>query len=125
MLAYACLPRLELKKAKIDREVYVISLASDLRGESNHRPPAVGASNQTLDGLSPDVEAAMKFMVVSVSNIFQLIDKDQPVSLSGDGIVLYPPADPQGMLALHFAVVESDQKARNFGAFLKDRKSVV
>src|SRR5262249_23635437 len=80
---------------------------------------AVGASNQTLKDLTPDVDAAMKVFVVAVSNIFYHIDKDQPVSLSGDGIVLYPPADPNGLLALHVAIVESDKKARNFGAFLK------
>ena len=119
MIAYACLPSLEPRKFKLDREIYVISFASDLRGVSNHRPKAVGASNQTLQDLTPDVDAAMKIFVVAVSNIFYHIDKDQPVSLSGDGIVLYPPADPQGMLALHVAIVESDRKARDFGALLK------
>ena len=61
----------------------------------------------------------MKLFVVAVSNTFHHIDKDQPVSLTGDGIILYPPADPNGMLGLHFAVVESDKKARDVGSVLK------
>jgi len=119
MDAYVCLPSLSLTSAKLDREIYVVSLASDLRGQSNHRPEAVGASNETLKSISPEIEAAMKFAVVAVSNIFHHIDKNQPVSLSGDGIVLYPPADPEGMLALHFAVVESDKGSRDIGQILR------
>lgn len=120
MRVYASLPEVTMKKKGIEqkKEIYVVSLASDLRGESNHRPPAVGANNETLKDISPDIEAAMKFMVVSVSNIFENVTPKQPVSLSGDGIVLYPPADPQGMLALHFAIVESDKKTRNVGKVL-------
>jgi len=110
---------LRLKKAKIDRELYVVAFGSDLRGESNHRPPATGANNITLAGLTPEVEAAMKFFVISASNIFHHIDKDQPVQLGGDGIILYPPNDPQGMLALHVSVIESDAAARNQGKLLE------
>lgn len=113
MRAYASIPALAVREKKINRELYVISFASDLRGESNHRPPAVGASNQTLESLTPAADAAMKFVIAAVSNIFHGIDKNQAVSLSGDGIVLYPPADPNGMLALQFSVIESDKGARD------------
>lgn len=119
MEAFVCLPKLKLTKAKINREIYVVSIGTDLRGESNHRPPAVGSDNETLKKLTPEIQAAMKLAVIAVSNVFHNIDKDQAVSLSGDGIVLYPPADPQGMLALHLAVVESDKGSRDIGKLLK------
>jgi len=118
MNVFVCMPELRLKKAKFNRELYVVSFASDLRGESNHRPPAVGAANKTLASFTPDIESAMKFFVMAASNIFHGIDKDQPPQLGGDGIVIYPPADPQGMLALHISIVESDAGIRNQGKLL-------
>jgi hypothetical protein len=120
MKVYVCMPELGLKKAKVDRELYVVSFASDLRGESNHRPPAVGASNKTLATFTPAIEAAMKFFVIAASNIFHKIDKTQPPQLGGDGIVLYPPADPEGMLALHISIVESDAGARHQAKLLEE-----
>ena len=120
MNAYVCMPELRLKKAKVNREIYVVSFASDLHGESNHRPQAVGAANKTLATFTAEVEAAMKFFVIAASNIFHNIDKDQPPQLGGDGIVLYPPADPEGMLALHVSVVESDAGVRNQGKLLDE-----
>lgn len=51
--------------------------------------------------------------------MFERIRADQPPSLSGDGIVLYPPADPHGMHALHFAIVESDRGTRRAGKVLE------
>lgn len=119
MKVFVCMPELRLKKARLDRELYVVAFASDLRGQSNHRPAATGANNVTLGGFTPELEAAMKFFVVSASNIFHHIDKDQPVQLGGDGIILYPPSDPQGMLALHVSVVESDAGERNRGRLLE------
>jgi hypothetical protein len=115
---YVCMPELRLKKGRFNRELYVVSFASDLRGQSNHRPPAVGASNETLPDSGRDLQAAMKFFVVAASNVFHGIDKDQPPQLGGDGIVLYPPADPEGMFALHVSIVESDAGARNQGKLL-------
>jgi hypothetical protein len=120
MKVFVCLPELRLKKAKFNRELYVVSFASDLRGESNHRPPAVGASNRTLATFTPEIESAMKFFVMATSNIFHGIDKDQPPQLGGDGIVIYPPADPEGMLAIHISVVESDAGIRNQGKLLAE-----
>jgi hypothetical protein len=119
MKVFVCMPELRLKKARLDRELYVVAFASDLRGQSNHRPPATGANNLTLGEFTPEVAAAMKFFVISASNIFHHIDKDQPLQLGGDGIILYPPADPRGMLALHVSVVESDAGARNQGKLLE------
>jgi len=133
MLVYATLPKVTVTKKGIEKkkEIYVLSLASDTHGESNHRALAVGASNETLKNVSTDIEAAMKFVVMSVSNVFTGITAKQPLSLSGDGIVLYPPNDPKGMLALHFVIVESDHGKRNAGRLLdqvfgdKDVKSLL
>jgi len=119
MKAFVCMTELSLKKAKFDRELYVVAFASDLRGKSNHRPTADGANNLTFGGFTPEIKAAMQYFVISASNIFHHIDRNQPVQLGGDGIVLYPPADPQGMLALHVSVVESDAGARNQGKLLE------
>jgi len=119
MNVFVCLPELRLKKAKINREIYVVSFASDLRGQSDDRPPAVGAANQTLTKFTPDLAAAMKFFVIAASNIFHRVNRNQPPQLGGDGIVLYPPADPNGMLALHVTIVESDAGARNQGKLLE------
>ena len=121
MQVYATLPQVKVtgKGWEKNKEIYIISLASDLHGESNHRPYVLGAKNETLTQLSPDIKAAMKFFAVSVSNVFERVRADQPLSLSGDGIVLYPPADPNGMLALHLAVVESDHGTRQAGKILE------
>lgn len=122
MLVYASLPKVYVteKGLEKEKEIYVISLASDLHGESNHRPPVVGASNETLTQVSPGIKAALKFFVMATSNVFERIRADQPLSLSGDGIVLYPPADPKGMLALHFAIVESDRGKRDVGKLFEE-----
>jgi hypothetical protein len=121
MRVYATLPAVSVTKKGVERnkEIYIVSLASDLHGESNHRPLVLGATNETLKDISPTIKTAMKFFAVSVSNVFERIRADQPLSLSGDGIVLYPPADPNGMLALHFAIVESDRGTRRAGKILE------
>jgi len=121
MRVYATLPEVSVtdKGWEKNKEIYVISLASDLHGESNHRPYVVGAKNETLTQISAGIESAMKFFAVAVSNVFERVRADQPLSLSGDGIVLYPPADPKGMLALHFAIVESDHGTRNAGKIIE------
>jgi len=122
MKVYATLPKLHVtsKGTEKSKEIYVISLASDLHGKSNHRPQVVGASNQTLSRLTPGVKSAMEFFAVAVSNVFPRISPKQPLSLTGDGIVLYPPTDPGGMIALHFVIVESDKGKRDVGGFLEN-----
>ena len=122
MRVYVSLPEVHVssKGTEKKKEIYIVSLGSDLRGESNHRPPVVGASNETLGRMTPSIRAAMKFVVVAVSNVFPRISAKQPLSLTGDGIVLYPPpSDPMGMLAIHFVIVESDKGKRDTGGFLE------
>ncbi len=70
----------------------------------------------------PDIATldAMNWVVASVSNVFERIRHDQPPSLSGSGIILYPNLNPKGMLALHLVIVESDQGKRRTGKVLKE-----
>lgn len=121
MQVYATLPEIYVTKKGLEKnkEIYVLSLASDRHGQSNHRPLAVGATNETLVNVSPRIATAMKFFAIAVSSLFVNIRPDQPPSLSGDGVVLYPPSDPKGMLALHFALVESDAGTRDVGSILE------
>lgn len=104
-----------------NKEIYVVSFATDLNPRTKPAiPDVVAAYNETLPNLVPDLakQAALQFITVSVSNIFPRIRQDQPVSLSGSGIILYPPKDPQGLLALHLMVIECDESTRNIGEFL-------
>jgi len=61
----------------------------------------------------------LKWIVASVSNVFHWVRPDQPPSLSGSGIVLYPNLEPKGFLALHLSIVESDAGARSAGKALQ------
>lgn len=104
-----------------NKEIYVIALATDLRGADPARKDVpVAAYNETLANVAPEVQeaAVLQYVIVSVSNVFHRVRPEQPLSLSGSGIILYPNLDPKGMLALHLAVVESDTKKRNLGKTL-------
>ena len=104
-----------------NREIYVLSLAADNRGRDPGRNDVpIAAHNETLANAVPDLgeHAALEYVLCMVSNTFPRIRKDQSVSLSGSGILLYPNLDPKGMLALHMVVVESDQKTRDLGRTL-------
>jgi hypothetical protein len=106
-----------------NKEVYVLALATDLRGADPGRNDGpVAAYNETLPNVAPEIRgaAAMEWVVLSVSNVFTRVRPDQPVSLSGSGIILYPNLDPQGMLALHLVVVESDASTRDLGRILSE-----
>jgi len=56
---------------------------------------------------------------VFCSEIFHRVRVDQPLSLSGSGILVYPPADPGHYLGLYLAVMESDEGARSAAEILK------
>jgi len=117
MQVYASLPKITVLKGggESRKEIYVMSFAADLNSRVKKRQPAVGAANETIDRLTPE---GSEFFVLSVSNVFEGIKNRVPLSLSGDGVVLYPPRDPKGMLGLYFAVVESDRGTREVGALL-------
>jgi hypothetical protein len=57
---------------------------------------------------------------MSVSNVHERVTPEYEVSLSGSGIILYPPLDPQGFLGATVFVIESDQKTRDIGKLLGD-----
>jgi hypothetical protein len=103
------------------KEIYVLGLAADLRASGTSAPELVAAYNETLPNVVPDVMklSALQWVVASVSNLFERVRPEQPVSLSGSGIILYPNLDPNGMLALHFVIVECDEGKRNLGKTLK------
>ena len=118
-----CIPELQIlgKSVERKREIYVIGLATDNRGKDPKRGEApIAAYNETLANVAPEVQkaAVLQYALISVSNIFPRIRKDQKISLSGSGILIYPNLDPMGMLATHFVVVESDAGTRNLGNML-------
>ena len=104
-----------------EKEIYVLGLSTDLRGADSTRKDApIAAYNETIANVAPAVQeaAALQWVVAAVSNVFPHVRPDQPVSLSGSGILLYPNLDPMGMLAVHFVVVESDAGKRDVGNIL-------
>ncbi len=105
-----------------NKEIYVISFAADLNITGKPKmSDVIAAYNETLPNVVPSLqnEAALQYLLVSVSNTFTRIRPDQPVSLSGSGILLYPNFDPKGLLASHFIIVESDQETRDISKLLK------
>lgn len=104
------------------KEIYVIGLAADLNPETRSGgDECVGALNETLAAIMPNRQnlGALKWIVASVSNVFNWVRPDQAPSLSGSGIVLYPNLDPKGFLALHLSIVESDAGKRRSGETLE------
>ena len=116
------IPRLGVKKGGRERnkEVYVLSFSSDENNRGHTVSDVIAAQNETMPHVWPAGKAALlsRFVHVAASNTFQRIRPDQPVSLSGSGIILYPNLNPEGMLANHFVVLECDQGTRNVGALL-------
>ena len=115
-------PELGVRPGGVERnkELYVIGLAADLRGRDNREQAFFAAQNETLPNVFPQASAmdAFQWVFVSASNLFQRVRPDQPASLSGSGIILYPNLDPKGMLGIHLVVVESDQGTRDLGQLL-------
>ena len=116
------IPRLGVKRGgwEKNKEVYVLSFASDENLQRPKLPDVIASHNETLPNVVPEVakQALMDYVLVAVSNTFQRIRPDQPLSLSGSGILLYPNLDPGGMLVSHFVVMEDDQDQRNLGGLL-------
>lgn len=118
------IPRLGVKRGGFEKrkEIYVMSFTSDLNKSPGARlPDVIAANNETLPNVVPKIQdqALLRFVLMAVSNTFQRIQPDQPVSLSGSGILLYPNLDPKGLLASHFVVVEDDEGKRNLGKMLE------
>ena len=117
------IPHLAVKPAGFERnkELYVLSFTSDGNNTGSSKlPELIAAYNETLPNVLPGIQkqALMQYVLMAVSNTFHHITPDQPVSLSGSGILLYPNLDPNGMLDTHFVVVEDDQGKRDLGRML-------
>ncbi len=108
------LKKLKLKKfgtLEVRNEVYVVSLAMDLSGTGQNIEP----DGETGQLLSDGFRAFNKYAVVSVSPLFHGIRRDEELPLIGDGLLLYGPKDPEGKIALHMAIMESDADHRGIG----------
>lgn len=108
-----------------NKELYVLSFAVDgnpVADQAATMKHLIGANNETLPDLAPALSnlAALRWVLVSASNMFERVSMSQPVSLSGSGILLYPNLDPKGLLACHFVVVESESKTRHLGKVLEE-----
>ncbi len=116
MKIFASMPRLESLKGG-NKELYVISVATDLRGPTEEFDRTVSANNQPLDRVVPGNadRSLLKFYVIAISNIYEKIRPGNPVSMIGDGIILYAELDPKGLLGLDVFIVESDAGHRSAG----------
>ena len=102
------------------KEIYVLGFVTDGRGAEDRSQQFIAAHNETLPDIRPEFarNGVGRYLHVSASNIFRRIRADQPLSLSGSGIVLYPNLDPKGFLAAHLFVVEHDGGVRRAGEWL-------
>ena len=105
-----------------NKEIYVLGFVIDGQETAQRGSERIAAYNETLPqirkGLAKTNLGRVAF--IAASNVFRRIRADQPVSLSGSGIILYPNLDPKGFLAAHFMVVESDHEKRALGKLLGD-----
>lgn len=120
MKVFVSMPRLESLKGG-NKELYVVSIATDLRGAEEEFDRTVSANNQPLDRIVPETadKSLLKYYVMAVSNVFEKIKPGHPVAMIGDGIILYPELDPKGLLGLDIFVVESDAGHRSAGKLLE------
>lgn len=121
------IPHLGVKHNGLEKnkELYVLSFAVDGNPVANQAATlkdVIGANNETLPDLAPEIAnlAALRWVFVSASNLFERVTVTQPASLSGSGILLYPNLDPKGLLACHFVVIESESRTRHLGKVLED-----
>jgi hypothetical protein len=118
MQVLATLPEVTITKKgwKKGMSIYILSLASDLSGNAKNDPNAL--KDLGLDITDGNIINATKYVNLSVSPPFENVTPDQPLPIIGDGIILYPPADPQGALSVYFAIAQSKAARREFGALL-------
>lgn len=78
---------------EINKGIYVLSFTADLnQAQGSKVEDVIAAYNETLPTVAPAAvaHAGMKYLLTAVSNIFPRVRPDQPVSLSGGGILLWP-----------------------------------
>ncbi|GEM_PF-2826795 len=99
-------------------EVYVVSLALDLTGEGaehEHAPEIFRNVSRTASGP----------LVVSSTPLFNHIYDGDRLPLLGNGVMVYGPRDPEGLLDIHVAVMEDDGGYRELGALIEKAASEV
>ena len=99
----------------------MIAMSTDGRGADKSEQDIISAHNERITRVAPEIGRldAMKWMIASVSNIFERVKPGSPALILGDGIILYPELDPKGLLGMHVAVMESDSGHRELGKRLK------
>lgn len=100
-----------------DAQVYVVSLALDLSGS----PSNINGIDQSKKSPIGDIitrTTNMNFNI-SVTPLFNNVLDNEKLPLSGNGIMLYGPKDPIGLLELHVAIVEDDEGFRKLGNILE------
>lgn len=111
-------------------QVYVVTLGLDLTGfEDNavrgHVETESGAAVGLPDGVSEEIfesvsrTASSRFRIRSTP-IFHNIRDGESLPLLGNGILLYGPTDPKGLLGLHVAVMEDDKAYRSLGRYVEE-----
>lgn len=101
-------------KAEVKNEVYILCMGIDTSLQPQNKMP---------DGtnlISETFKAYNKYSIVSVSPVFHNIRRGDSLSILGDGLLLYGPKDPGGKIALHGAVMESDDGTRDIGKTIEE-----
>ena len=79
-------------------EIYVVAMAAD------------NMAMERREDNATDVSAGQFRWVSSLSVVFKGIKNNEEISLSGDGIILYPNRNPKGALGICFSIVEQDKR---------------
>ncbi len=108
----ACLKK--FGTAEIRNEVYILCMGID----QSLKPQNIVEESAPL--ISDTFKKYNKYSIVSVSPVFRNIKRGDKLSLHGDGLLLYGPKDPGGKVAMHCAIMESDDAARNFSKKLEE-----
>lgn len=90
------------KEGENEKELYAVALYTDGNSELDTKTEC-----GEREGLVLDCGA----FTMAASPIYRNITVENPVSLSGSGIVLYPNRHPNGYLMVHVFVIESDKGA--------------
>jgi len=108
---------IKLKKfgrVEVKNEVYFLCLGIDQNLKPQNNIP------DSLHLISDTFKSYNKYSVASVSPIFRNIRRGDSLPILGDGLLLYGPKDPGGKIALHGAVMESDDRSRDLGKTIEE-----
>ncbi len=94
-------------------EVYVVALGMELSGQGQHLEKA----GDLFQGV---VQDKSKSLIVSISARFDNIWDGNSLGLLGNGLTLYGPQDPKGLLDLHVIIMDDDSGYRKLGQIIED-----